>query len=247
MVWGLALGAASSIAGGLLGGADAREAQRLNQQNFENGLNDFSGAFGAINDAETGALQDIDFANEILASVEPAVLAGMDEQLRIRVAQQVRQNQEQMAMQQQRAAAAGLDASTVGAGLQRSQAFGQAQQLGALSAGFAGQRAGALASARGSLAQGFMNRAGTVANFGAQRANVFGQRANYRAGFQFEAPNTGAAIGQIGGMIGNAITGYQQQQTANTQNSAFIEALRAMGFGGQGSGAGVNIYGPPEA
>lgn len=232
MVWGLAIGAASSLVGGLVGGSDAREAERRNIEQMNLGLGDFEAGFGALDDAEFGALTDLDYANDILAGIEPAVLNGLDEQLRVRVAQQVRQNQQQQMDTQARLASAGLDVSTVGAGLQRSQAFGQAQEVGALSAAFAGQRASAIGDARRGVAQGYGNRANLQASFGSQRANLFAQQANFRGGYQFEAPNTGALIGQIGGMIGNGIDAYQSGQREEKYNNRYLDALEAMGGGG---------------
>lgn len=225
MGWGALIGAGVSLAGGLLGGSDARDAERRNLQNMQDGLGDFDAGQGALNDAESAALTDLDYANDILAGIEPAVLNGMDEQLRVRVAQQVRQNQQQQMDTQARLAGAGLDVSTVGAGLQRSQAFGQAQQVGQLSAAFAGQRSNAIAGARQGVAQGYSNRANLQAGFGQQRASLYGQQANYRAGFQFEGANTGAMIGQIGGMFGNAIDSFGSEN----RESDYIKALEALG------------------
>lgn len=241
--WGAIIGAGSALAGGLFGGAGEREAERMNLQTRTDGLADFQGGFGALDDAEFGALEDIDYANEILAGVESDVLNQLDEPMRIRIANQVRQNQAQQEAQEQRAAAAGLDATTVGAGLQRSQAYGQAQQIGQLSAAFGGQRASAISSARGNLAQGFMNRAATQQSFGAQRANLFAQQANFRSGFQFQAPNTGAAIGQIGGAIGNIYSQYQSQSNFDKAMGAF----NLQGGGGASSpwaGAGSKLFQP---
>lgn len=234
------LGVASSIAGGIIGGKDARDAERKNTALMREGQGLFGDARGALDDAEFGALADIDAANEILAGIEPDILEGLDDQLRVRVAQQMMRQQQAQAQMQQRAASMGLDSTTVGAGLQRSQAYGQAQDMGQLAAGFASQRANAMMQARTAHAQGLMNRASTVGQFGAQRAGMFAQEAGFLSGYQFQAPNTGAALGSIGGMLANA--GFSDGMFGQSLGDAYSSALSALsGLPGGPTGGGYGL------
>lgn len=211
MGFGLAagLGIGSSLLGGGLGSRDARKAQRKQ----ESLINEARGLFGqqrsTLQGAQEAALLSIDEANMILAGIEPAVLSGMDEQLRVAFANQLIQQEQDQARLQSQLASSGLDMSTAGVGVQRGLRFGQAQQLGNVGAAFAGQRAGMIASARGGLAAGLNNRAQTLGMFGSQIAGSYGQEANFLGGIQVQPANTGAGIGALGGQISNML--FQQE------------------------------------
>lgn len=209
MGWGAVAGIASSVIGGALGSRDGRKAAREQRAYINAGLNQFGDARDALTSSYNQALAGIDEANMVLAGIEPAILAGMDEQLRVAFANQlIRQEQDDSALRSQMASA-GLDSTTAMAGVQRTQRLGQGQALGNVSAQFAGQRAGMLASARGNYAQGLMNRAGAISNYGSAMANTRMAQANFLGGIQVQPANTGAGIGAIGGQISNAL--FQQE------------------------------------
>ena len=218
---GSIIGGVSAVAGGIIGGRDAREAERQQREFLRQAREQLGFARGEVDEAEGLAIQDIDEANVILADVEPAILEGLDEQLRIRVAQQVLRQEQERARTQRQLASAGLDATTVMPQVQRQQNLGQADAVGALTAQFAGMRSQAIAGARQAQAQGLMNRAATRGQYAGMQANLYGQESALLGSVQYQPANTGAMIGQIGGAIGNAFTNYEMAQN----NQAFQERL----------------------
>lgn len=209
-----AIGAGTSLLGGILGGHEANDAEREQRGYINQGLGEFDNALGALGDAEGLALQDIDAANLLLAGVEDDVLAALDEPLRVRIGQQVLQDQADHEALQARLATAGLDSSTAGAGIQRGQRLAQAQSIGSLSASFGGARANAIASARGAQAGGLFNRAQTLASFGSQRAGIHQNKASFLGSIGVQPSNIGASIGQLGGSL-----------TSLGLNSALLDTL----------------------
>lgn len=222
---------ASGVAGALFDDSDEAERQQRALWDEARGL--YGDALDANDAAELASLQDLDMANEVLAGIEPAILAGLDDQLRVMVAQRVRENEAQDAELRSRMASAGLDATTAMAGVQRTQRLGQANQIGALSAGYAGQRANAIAGARGAYAQGLANRGGMVAQFGQNRANILQNQAGFVGGLQVQPSNRGALIGNAIGSVFNGFGAYQDRvagQATAQQNTALYERyLNALG------------------
>lgn len=225
------VGAGTALVGSLVGGSDGRDARRLQESYINGGRALYGDARDVIREQGDLALSDAEAAELILAGIEPAVLEGLDEQLRIRVAQRVLQNEQEAERTNARLAAAGLDATTVAPQVQRTQARAQGDSIGSLAASFAGQRAGAVANARAAHAQGLYQTAGLRTNLAAQEANLFAQEAGMLAGVQVQPANTGAAIGQIGSMIFNA---------ANMWEGGGGGAAAASG----GSGARAGFRGP---
>lgn len=197
------IGIGSQIAGAAFddSGRVERENRRLQQE--------ARGLYGESRDELTRteglALSDIDAANLLLEGLDEEMLAGLDESQRIAISQSLLDQEGDRQAQEQRLAAAGLDSSTVGAGLQRSQRYGQAQQIGQIGASFAGQRSNALFSARNAQAGGLFNRAQALTGFGMARAASFQDEAGLVANTRIEGSGIGQAIGQIGGSISNAL------------------------------------------
>ena len=123
----------SSLLGGLFGGGSSSEQREF----IGEGFGTYDAAMESLNRSQGLTRESLEEANMVLASVEPAVLAGMDEQLRVRVAQQVMTDRQNYEAQQQRLASAGLDSTTVAPGMQRGQAWGQSQQTANTAAAFA--------------------------------------------------------------------------------------------------------------
>lgn len=214
----MGLGAVSGL-GGLFGGGSNSEQRGY----IGKGLGTYDSGLGALQRGQERTLEALEEANMVLAGIEPAVLAGMDEQLRVRVAQQVMTDRQNFEAQQQRLASAGLDSTTVAPSMQRGQAFGQSQQTANTAAAFAGQRASAIAGARTNYAQGLARNADVQMQFAGMRNNLIQNKANAYMGIQVEPRNDAAAIGALGGNITNAM--YTQ---------FMLESLR----GGQTPGAG---------
>lgn len=226
MPWGAIASIGTSVLGGVLGQRDADAAFDQQMGFINEARSQFGEARNSFQLAHDGALSSIDEANMLLAGIEPAVLAGMDEQLRVAFANQLIQQEQDQAQLRSQMASAGLDATTAMQGVQRSQRFGQAQALGNVGASFAGQRAGMIANARQGVAQGYMNRANAIQNFGSQMANTYMGEAGLLAGIQVQPANTGAAVGQIGAGISNAL---------------FQESLLDLLNGGGRSSAAANL------
>lgn len=191
----------SSLLGGLFGGGSNAEQRKYIGQ----GLGTYDAALESLFANQGQTLEALEAANSVLASVEPAVLAGMDEQLRVRVAQQVMTDRQNFEAQQQRLASAGLDSTTVAPGMQRGQAWGQSQQTANTAAAFAGQRASALAGARTNYAQGLAQNAQVLQNFAQMRNNTIQNKANAYLGIQVQPRDDAGAIGALGGSITNAL------------------------------------------
>lgn len=230
MGWGIAGLVGTSIIGGILGEHNQRKAARQQWELLGKATGTLDDAYGRLGEDEENILSEVDAANLVLASIEPAVLAGMDEQLRIRVAQQVRSDQQAAQAQQQRLAQGGLDATTVAPALQRGQQYAQSDQTSNIAANFAGQRAGLLAGARTQHAQGLMGRASVMDAFSQRRMGLSEQKAGMYFNTQIQPSNTGAQIGALGGSISNAL---------------FTNELLGLLGGGGGNGLGEGGMGPP--
>jgi hypothetical protein len=218
-----AIGLGSLAAGYLLDDSDEVEAENRRNQAEARGL--YGQSRDELSRTEGFALADIDTANLLLAGLDEEMLSGLDEAQRIAISQSLMDQESDRQATEQRLASAGLDSTTAGAGLQRSQRYGQAQQLGQISASFAGQRSNALFSARNAQAGGLFNRAQTLSGFGFARANSFQDEANLVANTQVVGSGVGAAVGQIGGSISHAL--YN------------AELSKLLGGGSSGGGSGL--------
>lgn len=198
-----------AVAGlGALFGDDGRNAERENRLAFDNGQDRFDDAIAEFDRAEDLSLSDLDAADLILAGIEPAILEGLDETARIRVAQRIQFNEQENARTNSRLAASGLDSTTVGAQVQRTQARGQADATGSLAANFALARGQVIGQARNAQAANLSQRVGVRSNFASQRAGIISQQAQAFHNREFVAPNTGAAIGNIAGSAVNAFSAF---------------------------------------
>ena len=207
MSWGAILSGVSGVAGALFD--DSGDVERENRRNQDLAHYSHRRTREEITATEELALSDIDAANLMLADLEDDQLSVLDERTRILFTQAMLQQEADFQAEQQRLAVAGLDSSTVSSGIAQGRRFGQAQQLGQLTASMAGVRAGALSSARNAAANGLFQRANALTGFGMARANSFAAQGNLYANTQVQGSGIGAAIGQIGGSIGNAI--YQSE------------------------------------
>lgn len=209
-----ALGLAS-IGASLYGASKNRDAQReafqanLRQQQLAR--RQFGLALEGIDEDEARALVSYDEAQEILAGIAPEVLEGMDEAMRLRVASQVRREQQEAAQLQSQLLRAGLDSTTVGEGVQRSQRFGQAQSMGAIAQQFAGARAGVQMQARQLEAAGLRGRSDLISRYAAQRAAIRQNMAGFESSIQFQPAYDGTyeAIGNTLGSLANLAASYQ--------------------------------------
>lgn len=221
------IGIGSSILGALLD--DSSSVERENRKNQREGRGLYGQSRDELTRTEGLALADIDAANLLLAGLDEEMLAGLDESQRIAISQSFLDQEADRQATEARLASAGLDATTAGASVQRGQRYGQAQQLGQMSAAFAGQRSNALFSARNAQAGGLFNRAQALTGFGMARASSFQDEGNLVANTQVVGSGIGAAVGSIGGSISNAL---------------YNEELSKL-LGGGGGGGGGDTYGPP--
>lgn len=231
-----AIGIGSSLIGGSRQRRDNRRAEREQRRFIGRAVGAVREGRDLIGETRDLALSEIDAANFILADIEPALLEGIDDQLRVRVAQQVRQQAEEDARLNRNLAVSGLDASTIAGGVQRRQQFAQADAVGALGANFAGLRAQAIADSRRGVAGGLLNRANTIGQFGLAQADTFRQQASILGNVQIQAPNTGQQIGQFGGLLASTLlqnanlfqgSGSQGPQVP----SGFVEDVRKIAPG----------------
>lgn len=199
----IGLGIGSQVLGGILGGRGASAAERAQRKLIQDARDQFGAARNELSLGEMNALESLRASNDILANLPSEVLAGMDEQLRIRVSQQVLAERQAAAAQEQRMAAQGLDASTAAQSSRRNMRFGLASQMGQLAGGMAGQRANVLAQTRGMYAQGLAGRANVQSQFAQARASSLMNEGAQLMGVQIAPDQTGAAIGAIGGNLAN--------------------------------------------
>ena len=229
-------------AGGFFGNkSDAKRALEEQRRLIAETRGLYGDARGALDDAEYRSLADVDAANEILAGVEPAVLNALDEQQRVMIGRQIMDNRIRQSQMEARLASSGLDATTAGAGMQRSLRFGEAQQIGQLGASMAGQRANAIAGARGNLAQGMMNRGQMQASFGSQRAGVYQNEAGFVGGIQVQPGNSAEGIGNLAGALSNAFAAFGGSDGPSFDQ--MYTARRGLNDGIQSAAAGAKDFG----
>ena len=193
------LGFAGGALDSLFGGDD----RRLQMELLGKGTGTLDYALGRIPGFRDDVLQDIDAANMMLDDIEPSVLEGIDEAGRIRIAQQIMRDQQEADMEDQRLAAAGLDATTVAPGVARGRQYGQSQTTANVAAEFQGLRANALMQARGMAAEGRFRRAGAQERFADRSLGLMRDKAQMYFGTQ-TAPE-GPGFGAIGASIGEGI------------------------------------------
>lgn len=222
----IGLGIGSQVLGGVLGGIGSSKAEREQRRFIQSARDQFSAARDELSLGEMNALESLRASNDILASLPSEVLAGMDEQLRIRVSQQVLAERQAAAAQEQRMATQGLDASTAAQSSRRNMRFGLASQMGQLAGGMAGQRANVLAQTRGMYAQGLAGRANIQSQFAQARASSLMNEGAQLMGVQVAPDQTGAAIGAMGGNIANM---FFQQGLLDTLRGGAPSAAAQLG------------------
>ena len=218
-----AIGAGTSLLGGLFGSSAAKKARRQQMALLAQAQGQLSTALDEIPGMQEDYLNEVDQANLLLAGIEPAVLQGFDEAQRVRIAQQMRQSQGEREMQQQRLATAGLDTTTVAPSMSRGQAMGQSQQAAGIASQFAAARGSAQASARQARAQGQMARAQGLQYYDQMEIGLRQNKAQQYYGTQIAPDNTGQAIGQIGAGIADTMLNYALAQNLGAEGFAKVK------------------------
>ncbi len=229
-----AIGAGTSLLGGLFGSSAAKKARRQQMALLAQAQGQLSTALDEIPGMQEDYLNEVDQANLLLAGIEPAVLQGFDEAQRVRIAQQMRQSQGEREMQQQRLATAGLDTTTVAPSMSRGQAMGQSQQAAGIAAQFAAARGSAQASARQARAQGQMARAQGMQFYDQMQVGLRQGKSQQYYGTQIAPDTTGQDIGSIGAGIADSLLNYSLQQQlggSGGQTLAHSGGVTSMGYG----------------
>lgn len=220
-----AIGAGTSLLGGLFGSSAAKKARRQQMALLAQAQGQLSTALDEIPGMQEDYLNEVDQANLLLAGIEPAVLQGFDEAQRVRIAQQMRQSQGEREMQQQRLATAGLDTTTVAPSMSRGQAMGQSQQAAGIAAQFAAARGSAQASARQARAQGQMARAQGLQFYDQMQVGLRQGKSQQYYGTQVAPDTTGADIGAMGAGISEMLLNYSLQQQLGGQQGPAVTGL----------------------
>lgn len=193
--------AGAGLLGGVIGGRDARKAQRYQEDLIRQAIERNSALADDFRTSADAALGIQGQAVDILKMLPKEVAGAFDAGLASELNRMVEQRQQEQARSAMQFGRQGLDGTTIAAQTRRAIDRQAGRAFADTSARFAQARGTAVAGATGAYASGLTQQAGMTADFAAREAAIRQFAPQLLGSTQVQPPNTGAQIAGIGAGI----------------------------------------------
>lgn len=202
----------TSALGGIFGRRDAKRAQRAQERQARLALGEVRGGLNM-------ARQYLDQQLDVARGIEESVLGSLDATFAQQVRSLLNREREERARLEANFEGSGLNTTTLASGLRAQQQGMGSRALAELGARFALERGNVTMAARQPVLQSLGNRASMEFAGGQALGQI-------QSGIQYQAPNTGAAIGALGGGL---VSTYLQGQQLDILRDALKAPLPTRG------------------